>query len=120
MQTIVALVVTLLTATTGSAQPSRVGFASAMSAPSAITAYGAAVKKFGVKLVSTEFVDRGQADYRPLLSKIKRANPEAVLLVMLASDASVFLRQYREVGLKQRLFARGSVATVEFLVLAKD
>ena len=39
---------------------------------------------------------------------------------MLASDASVFLRQYRELGLKQRLFARGSVATVEFLDLAKD
>ena len=86
----------------------------------AAAAYDAAFKKFGVKLVSTEFFDRGQADYRPLLSKIKRANPDAVLLVMLASDASVFLRQYREVGLKQRIFARGSVATVEFLELAKD
>ncbi len=86
----------------------------------AAAAYDAAFKKFGVKLVSTEFFDRGQADYRPLLTKIKRANPDAVLLVMLASDASVFLRQLRELGLKQRLFARGSVATVEFLDLAKD
>ncbi len=86
----------------------------------AAAAYDAAFKKFGVKLVSTEFFDRGQADYRPLLTKIKRANPDAVLLVMLASDASVFLRQYRELGLKQRVFARGSVATVEFLELAKD
>jgi branched-chain amino acid transport system substrate-binding protein len=86
----------------------------------AAAAYDAAFKKFGVKLVSTEFFDRGQADYRPLLTKIKRANPDAVLLVMLASDASVFLRQYRELGLKQRIFARGSVATVEFLDLSKD
>jgi branched-chain amino acid transport system substrate-binding protein len=86
----------------------------------AAAAYDAAFKKFGVKLVSTEFFDRGQADYRPLLTKIKRANPDALLLVMLASDASVFLRQYRELGLKQRLFARGSVATVEFLDLVKD
>ena len=86
----------------------------------AAAAYDAAFKKFGVKLVSTEFFDRGQADYRPLLAKVKRASPDAVLLVMLASDASVFLRQYRELGLKQRLFARGSVATVEFLDLAKD
>jgi branched-chain amino acid transport system substrate-binding protein len=86
----------------------------------AAAAYDAAFKKFGVKLVSTEFFDRGQADYRPLLTKIKRANPDAVLLVMLASDASVFLRQYRELGLKQRTFARGSVATVEFLDLTKD
>ncbi len=79
----------------------------------AAAAYDAAFKKFGVKLLSTEFFDRGQADYRPLLTKIKRANPDAVLLVMLASDASVFLRQLRELGLKQRLYARGSVATVE-------
>ncbi len=86
----------------------------------AAAAYDAAFKKFGVKLVSTEFFDRGQADYRPLLAKTKRANPDAVLLVMLASDASVFLRQYRELGLKQRVFARGSVATVEFLDLVKD
>jgi branched-chain amino acid transport system substrate-binding protein len=86
----------------------------------AAAAYDAAFKTFGVKLVSTEFFDRGQADYRPLLTKIKRANPDAVLLVMLASDASVFLRQYRELGLKPRLFARGSVATVEFLDLVKD
>jgi branched-chain amino acid transport system substrate-binding protein len=86
----------------------------------AAAAYDAAFKKFGVKLVSTEFFDRGQADYRPLLTKVKRANPDAVLLVMLASDASVFLRQYRELGLKERVFARGSVATVEFLELAKD
>ncbi|HXJ80047.1 MAG TPA: ABC transporter substrate-binding protein [Candidatus Methylomirabilis sp.] len=86
----------------------------------AAAAYDAAFKKFGVTLVSTEFFDRGQADYRPLLTKLKRANPDAVLLVMLASDASVFLRQYRELGLKPRLFARGSVATVEFLDLVKD
>src|SRR5499426_4579266 len=86
----------------------------------AAAAYDAAFKKFGVKLVSTEFFDRGQADYRPLLTKIKRANPDGVLLVMLASDASVFLRQLRELGLKQRLYARGSVATVEFLDLTKD
>jgi branched-chain amino acid transport system substrate-binding protein len=86
----------------------------------AAAAYDAAFKKAGVKLVSTEFFDRGQSDYRPLLTKIKRANPDAVLLVMLASDASVFLRQFRELGLRQRIYARGSIATVEFLDLVKD
>ena len=86
----------------------------------AAAAYDAAFKKAGIALSSTEFFDRGQADYRPLLTKLKRANPDGVLLVMLASDASVFLRQFRELGLKQRIYARGSVATVEFLDLAKD
>jgi branched-chain amino acid transport system substrate-binding protein len=86
----------------------------------AATAYDAAFKKAGVKLVSTEFFDRGQADYRPLLTKVKRAAPEALLLVMLASDGSVFMRQYRELGLSQKLYARGSIATVEFVDAIKD
>jgi branched-chain amino acid transport system substrate-binding protein len=86
----------------------------------AAAAYDAAFKKTGIKLVSTEFFDRGQADYRPVLTRVKRANPEAVLLVMLASEGSVFMRQFREVGLTQKLYARGSMATVEFLHQVKD
>jgi branched-chain amino acid transport system substrate-binding protein len=86
----------------------------------AAAAYDAAFKKAGVKLLSTEFFDRGQADYRPVLTRLKRANPEALLLVMLASDGSVFMRQFRELGLTQKLYARGSLATVEFLGLIKD
>jgi branched-chain amino acid transport system substrate-binding protein len=86
----------------------------------AAAAYDVAFKKYGLKLASTEFFDRGQADYRPLLTRIKRTNPDALLLVMLASDGSVFLRQFRELGLKQRIYARGSLATVEFLDLVKD
>ncbi|HYB43028.1 MAG TPA: ABC transporter substrate-binding protein [Candidatus Methylomirabilis sp.] len=86
----------------------------------AAAAYDAAFKKFGVALTSTEYFDRGQPDYRPLLTKIKRANPDGVLLAMQAGEASIFLRQFRELGLRQRIYARGSVATVEFLDLVKD
>src|SRR2546426_2494795 len=83
-------------------------------------AYDAAFKKAGIKLTSTEFFDRGQADYRPLLTRVKRAGPDAVLLIMLASDGSVFMRQFRELGLSQKLYARGSMATVEFLHQTRD
>ncbi len=86
----------------------------------AAAAYDAAFKKNGIKLVSTEFFDRGQADYRPVLTRVKRANPEAVLLVMLASEGSVFMRQFRELGLTQKLYARGSMATLEFLYQVRD
>ena len=86
----------------------------------AATAYDAVFKKVGIKLVSTEFFDRGQADYRPVLTRVKRAAPEGVLLVMLASEGSVFMRQFRELGLTPKLFARGSMATQEFLFQVKD
>ena len=39
---------------------------------------------------------------------------------MLASEGSVFMRQFRELGLTQKLFARGSMATVEFLHQVRD
>ncbi len=83
-------------------------------------AYEAAFKRAGLKLTSTEFFDRGQADYRPLLTRVKRASADAVLLIMLASDGSVFMRQFRELGLTPKLYARGSMATVEFLNQVKD
>jgi branched-chain amino acid transport system substrate-binding protein len=86
----------------------------------AATAYDAAFKKSGVKLVSTEFFDRGQSDYRPLLTRLKRSNPESLLLVMLANEGSVFMRQYRELGLNQKIYARGSLATAEFLGQVTD
>ncbi len=84
------------------------------------TAYKSAFAKVGVRVVASEFFDRGQADYRPLLTRVKRANPDAVLLVMLASDGSVFMRQFRELGLTQKIFARGSLATLEFLHQIRD
>jgi len=86
----------------------------------AATAYDAAFKKSGVKLVSTEFFDRGQSDYRPLLTRLKRSHPESLLLVMLANEGSVFMRQYRELGLNQKIYARGSLATAEFLGQVTD
>jgi branched-chain amino acid transport system substrate-binding protein len=83
-------------------------------------AYKAAFKTVGITVTGSEFFDRGQADYRPLLTRVKRANPEGVLLVMLASDGSVFIRQFRELGLTQKIYARGSLATVEFLHQIRD
>src|SRR6266850_1887992 len=51
----------------------------------AAVAYEAAFKKAGVTLVSTEFFDSGQPDYRPVLTRLKRANPETILGVSLAA-----------------------------------
>ena len=86
----------------------------------AAVAYEAAFKKAGVTLVSTEFFDPGQPDYRPVLTRLKRANPETILAVILASDGAPFMRQYRELGLTQRIYSRGSLASAEFLHQVRD
>jgi branched-chain amino acid transport system substrate-binding protein len=86
----------------------------------AAAAYEAAFKKAGIKLVSAEFFDPGQADYRPVLTRLKRANPETILGIILASDGAPFMRQFRELGLAQKIYSRGSLASAEFLHQVRD
>jgi branched-chain amino acid transport system substrate-binding protein len=86
----------------------------------AANAYDAAFKKSGIALASTEFFDPGQPDYRPVLTRLKRAGAETILAVILASDGAPFMRQFRELGLTQRIYSRGSLASAEFLHQVRD
>ena len=86
----------------------------------AAAAYDVAFKSAGIKLVSTEFFDPGQPDYRPVLARLKRAGAETLLGVILASDGAPFMRQFRELGLTQKIYSRGSLASVEFLHQVRD
>lgn len=86
----------------------------------AARAYDAAFKKAGIKLLSTEFFDPGQPDYRPVLTRLKRAGAETILGIILASDGAPFMRQFRELGLTQKVYSRGSLASAEFLHQVRD
>jgi branched-chain amino acid transport system substrate-binding protein len=61
--------------------------------------YEPRLKAAGVTVTSTSYYDIGTADFRPILSKIQAENPEALLLIMIASDGAVFMRGYGELGL---------------------
>ncbi|MGQ0572009.1 MAG: ABC transporter substrate-binding protein [Armatimonadota bacterium] len=86
----------------------------------AIQQYQNQFRPLGVNVVNIETFPFGAPDYRPLLSRIKRDNADAILMVILAPDAAVMIRQFHELGLKQRLFARGNVGSNEFLEAIKD
>ncbi len=86
----------------------------------AIQQYQLNFKNLGVNVTNIETFPFGAPDYRPLLSRIKRDNPDAILMIILAPDAAIMVRQYYELGLKQRLFARGNVGSNEFLEAIKD
>jgi branched-chain amino acid transport system substrate-binding protein len=86
----------------------------------AAAAYDVAFKGAGIKLVSTEFFDPGQPDYRPVLARLKRAGAETILGVILAGDGAPFMRQFRELGLTQKIYSRGSLASAEFLHQVRD
>lgn len=86
----------------------------------AIQTYQAQFRPLGVTVTNVETFPLGAPDFRPLLGRIRRDSPDAILMVILAPDAAVMVRQYHELGMRQRLFARGNVGSNEFLEAIKD
>ncbi len=74
----------------------------------------------GVAITAIEYYDIGAPDFRPLLLNIRQSNPEGFLIVAGETDAVVIMRQFRELGLTQRLFGLGTIATPLFLELSAD
>lgn len=72
---------------------------------------GAAGKEYaqkkGLNVLADEAYQKGAADYRSTLTKIKAANPDLVFMVSYVADAILLMRQSREVGLKPQAFLGG-------------
>jgi len=86
----------------------------------AVKAYSEVFKANGVTLLSGEYYELGQSDFRPSLTKVKGMNPEALLLIMQGRDASVLVRQMKEVGFRPLIFSRGTVVGPEFIEAVRD
>jgi branched-chain amino acid transport system substrate-binding protein len=61
----------------------------------------------GLQIVADEAYQKGAADYRSTLTKIKSLNPDLVFMVSYVADAILLMRQSREVGLKPQAFLGG-------------
>ncbi len=86
----------------------------------AAAAFEAALANEGVEVLAIEFHEKGQPDYHSILTKWKELDPDALVIPMFAHDASIFMRQFRELQMPQMVFARGAVVTPEFLEDIKD
>jgi branched-chain amino acid transport system substrate-binding protein len=64
-------------------------------------------KKKGLQIVADEAYQKGAADYRSTLTKMKASNPDLVFMVSYVADAILLMRQSREVGLKPQAFLGG-------------
>jgi branched-chain amino acid transport system substrate-binding protein len=74
----------------------------------------------GVEVLSVDYFETGQPDYRPVITKIKALNPEALFTNHEAGDGNIFIRQYRELGMTAPIFERGSMVSEEFLENTAD
>jgi len=86
----------------------------------AAAAFEEALANVGVEILAIEFHERGQPDYHSILTKWKDLDPDALVLAMFAHDASIFMRQFRELQMPQQVFARGAVVTPEFVMDITD
>lgn len=78
--------------------------------------------KAGVKVLMKEKYEAGSVDFKPILSKVKAAQPDVIYMVSYVMDASLFMKQIKELRIDAKLFAGGAAgfAIPEFIDNAKD
>jgi branched-chain amino acid transport system substrate-binding protein len=65
-------------------------------------------EKLGIKVLMTEGYEAGGIDFKPMLVKVKQANPDIVYMISYVMDASLLMRQSRELKLTPKLFIGGA------------
>jgi branched-chain amino acid transport system substrate-binding protein len=74
----------------------------------------------GVRVTNVEYAASGTVDYRAILTKIKGANPEGLIIIDDAPDAAPIALQYTELGMTQKIYGRGTVVTPQFQALVHN
>jgi branched-chain amino acid transport system substrate-binding protein len=61
----------------------------------------------GLKIVVKEGYQAGAIDFKPVLTKVKAANPDMIYMVSYVMDASLLMRQSKELRINPKLFIGG-------------
>jgi branched-chain amino acid transport system substrate-binding protein len=78
--------------------------------------------KAGMKVLMKEKYEKGAVDFKPILSKVKAANPDVIYMVSYVMDAALLMRQVKELRIDSKLFAGGAAGfdIPEFVGNAKE
>lgn len=79
-------------------------------------------EKMSMKVLVKEKYEKGAVDFKPILSKVKAARPDVIYMVSYVMDASLLMKQIKELRIDAKLFAGGAAgfAIPEFIDNAKD
>ncbi|MFH1135390.1 MAG: ABC transporter substrate-binding protein [Pseudomonadota bacterium] len=79
-------------------------------------------KAMGLKILVLEGYEHGAVDFKPILVKVKGANPDMIYMISYVMDAALLMRQARELSLKPKLFVGGGAGFTlpEFMKNAGD
>ncbi len=81
---------------------------------------GRAFTAKGGEVVFEEFVRPDAQDFRQVLLKASRANPDMIYMGMFAPQASLLVKQARQLGLKTPLYGAAALDSREFTRLAGE
>ncbi|MBI5657169.1 MAG: ABC transporter substrate-binding protein [Geobacter sp.] len=76
----------------------------------------------GYKVLLKEKYEKGAVDFKPILTQVKAARPDVLYMVSYVMDASLLMKQIKELRIDAKLFAGGAAgfAIPEFITNAKD
>ena len=79
-------------------------------------------RKMGAAVVLKEKFETGAIDFRPVLGKVRQAQPDVVYTVSYANEAQLLMKQIKELRIDAKLYAGGAAgfAIPEFIDGAKD
>lgn len=78
------------------------------------------LEPLGINIQAVDYYEQGQPDYHSLITKWKGLNPDAIVVAMESHDGAIMVRQLREQGMTQKLYARGAMLSVEFVEDLRD
>jgi len=83
-----------------------------------IMEYSGVAVRLGHPMMIEERYDNGETDFRKQLERIKKVSPDAVLIWGNAKESALILKQIREMGMEQPIYASDRVVSNEFLKIA--
>ena len=72
------------------------------------SSFAKTAEKLGIKVIFKESYDNGAIDFKPLLAKVKKENPDIVYMISYLLDASLLMRQSMELNMNPNMFVGGA------------
>ncbi|TAK81248.1 MAG: ABC transporter substrate-binding protein [Betaproteobacteria bacterium] len=85
---------------------------------SMVSSYPKPIEHAGGQIVGTEFFQSSDLQFLPYITKIKAANPDAIILAANTQHAVALSKQIRELGITKPLIGEGSWTSDSYLKLA--
>ena len=85
---------------------------------SMVKAVSEIMKKTGGEVVMTEYCGGAEANFTPMLTRIKNAGADTMFITNTLNGIALILKQYHELGMKMNLFITSGMSVEELVNLA--